>query len=88
MINKKVYIELSKAKIKDKRSLVVSRNETNGGYTIAQQLVVEEGRRSTTIFMKGAIYVEDLDGLYNLRDALNEAIKKEEDREHSNPKEI
>ena len=81
MLNKKVYVELSKAKINDKRSLVISRNETNGGFTIAQQVIVQEGKRNMTIFMKGATYIEDVDGLYNLRDALNEAIKKEEDRE-------
>lgn len=79
MVGKKVYTELAKAKIKERRNVVISRNESNGGYALAQQIVVEEGKKFTTIFIKGATYIDDLIGLYNLRDALNEAIEKEED---------
>lgn len=78
--NQKVYVELAKAKVQAQRNIVISRNETNGGYTMAQQLtVLEDNKKPTNIFIKGAIHIKDLEALYNLRDALNEAIKKEED---------
>ena len=72
------YIELSKAKIQDTRNIVISSNESKGGYTMAQQISIIEGERETLIFMKNAIHIDDIDGLYNLRDAINEAIKAEE----------
>jgi len=74
----KDFIELSKAKIQDKRNLVVSKNGS-GTFTLGQQIVVQEGRKQTALFLKGAIHIDNLEGLYNLRDALNEAIQKEED---------
>ncbi|MCX7924155.1 MAG: hypothetical protein N3B21_19425 [Clostridia bacterium] len=72
------FKELSKAKIQDKRNLVISKHP-NGTYTMVQQIVVQEGRKQTAIFLKGATHVDNLEGLYNLRDAINEAIQKEED---------
>ena len=80
MPGKNVYTELAKAKIKEKRNVVISRNETVGGYILAQQVIIEEGTKQTTIYLKGATYVDDLHALYKLRDALNESIEKEEDR--------
>lgn len=77
----KDFTELSKAKIQDKRNLVISKNGS-GTYTLGQQIVVQEGKKQTLIFLKGAIHVDSLEGLYNLRDALNEAIQKEEDGNH------
>lgn len=77
----KDFTELSKAKIQDKRNLVISKNGS-GTYTLGQQIVVQEGKKQTLIFLKGAIYIDSLEGLYNLRDALNEAIQKEEDGNH------
>lgn len=81
MSGKNLFTELAKAKIQDKRNIVISKIDSKSGYTIAQQLVVEEGRRQTAIFMKGAIHVDTLNNLYELRDAINEAIKKEEDNQ-------
>jgi hypothetical protein len=72
------FTELAKAKIQDTRNLVISKTSV-GQYTIGQQIMVQEGRKKTTLFLKGAIHVNDLEGLYNLRDALNEAIQHEED---------
>ena len=78
------YSEISKAKISDTRNAVIS-DCSKGGYTIAQQLIVEENDKSTTVFMKGAFHVEDTQGLYNLRDSLNLAIAKaESENEDSN----
>lgn len=79
--NKIEYCELSKAKITDSRNIVISRC-SKGGFTVAQQLEAKENDKVTTVFMKGAFHVDDIHGLYNLRDAINLAIKMvEESRE-------
>lgn len=67
------YIELARAQVSKRRTAVISQC-SKGGYTVAQQLEAEEDGKTTCVFLKGAIHVDDLDGLYNLRDALNEAI--------------
>jgi hypothetical protein len=67
------YNELSKARISDSRNVVISQC-SKGGFTVAQQLEAKEGDKTTTVFMKGAIHIETLDGLYELRDAINLAI--------------
>lgn len=72
--NKIEYHELSKAKITDSRNIVIS-SCSKGGFTIAQQLEAKENDKITSVFMKGAFHVEDIHGLYNLRDAVNLAIK-------------
>ena len=85
-INEISYNELSKARISNSRNVVISQC-SKGGYTIAQQLEAKEGERTTTVFMKGAIHIESVDGLYELRDAINLAIdsigKPEEEIVHS-----
>lgn len=77
---RRAYVEISKAKIKEKRNIVISRIDGTDTYVVAQQAMLEEGNKQTFIFIKGAIYVESLESMYNIRDALNEAISKEEDR--------
>jgi hypothetical protein len=72
--NKIEYHELSRAKITDSRNIVIS-SCSKGGFTIAQQLEAKENGKTTSVFMKGAFHVEDIHGLYNLRDAVNLAIK-------------
>jgi len=72
------YYELSKAKISDSRNVVIS-SCSKGGFTIAQQLEAKENDKTTSVFMKGAFHVEDIHGLYNLRDAINLAIKISEE---------
>lgn len=77
--NKVSYTELSKAKVTDSRNIVIS-NCSKGGFTIAQQLVtVESDEKTTLTFLKGAFHVDDIKGLYELRDAVNLAIKITED---------
>lgn len=77
------YHELSRAKITDSRNIVIS-SCSKGGFTIAQQLEAKENDKTTSVFMKGAFHVEDMHGLYNLRDAVNLAIKiSEENSEDS-----
>lgn len=81
--NKIEYRELSRAKVTDSRNIVVS-SCSKGGFTIAQQLEAKENDKTTSVFMKGAFHVEDIHGLYNLRDAVNLAIKiSEENSEDS-----
>lgn len=75
------YTELAKAKIQKSRNLVISAT-SKGGFTIAQQLEVNEGNRTTTVFLgKSGVIVDDLEGLYSVRDALNVAIDKMENKE-------
>lgn len=74
MSDKLEYKELSSANIQEKRMLVISQC-SKGGFTLAQKIFVEEGNKKTGIFLKNAIHVDDIDGIYNLRDALNLAIE-------------
>lgn len=74
------YSEISRGKVTDTRSIVIS-NCSKGGFTIAQNMEVKEGKKVTEVFLKGAFHVNDLQGLYNLRDAVNLAIKKTEEAE-------
>lgn len=79
MANKIEYSEISRAKITDTRSIIISEC-SKGGYTIAQRMEVleEETGKKTQVYLKGASHINDLQGLYNLRDAINLAIKKVE----------
>lgn len=72
------YNEISKAKVSDSRNIVIS-SCSKGGFTIAQQLEANENGKVMTVFMKGAFHVDDIHGLYNLRDAINLAIKIDEE---------
>lgn len=81
------YSEISKAKISESRNVVIS-NCSKGGYTVAQQLIVKENDKSTTVFMKGAFHVDSIEGLYELRDALNLAIESCENEVEENDDEI
>ena len=76
--NKIEYNELSRAKVTDSRNIIIS-NCSKGGFTVAQQLEAKEGDKVTSVFMKGAFHIEDIHGLYNLRDAVNLAIKISEE---------
>ncbi len=77
------YRELSRAKVTDSRNIVVS-SCSKGGFTIAQQLEAKENDKTTSVFMKGAFHVEDIHGLYNIRDAVNLAIKISEENSADN----
>lgn len=74
--NKITYDELARAKSAKNRVIVISEC-SKGGFTIAQQLsVCEDGKENTTVFMKGALHVESIESMENLRDALNISIEK------------
>lgn len=72
------YTELSRAKVTDSRNIVIS-SCSKGGFTVVQQLQAKENDKTTSVFLKGAFHVEDVNGLYNLRDAVNVAIKMAEE---------
>ena len=89
MASKMKYLELSNAQIADKRRLVISecvkenqdtKESIQCGFTLAQQVEVEEGKRITRVFLKNGIHVASVDELYNLRDAINDAIDKYEEK--------
>lgn len=69
------YTKLSSAQIQETRKLVISEC-SRGGFTLAQQVTVDEGGKKTNVFFKNAIHVDSVEGLVNLRDALNVAIDK------------
>lgn len=72
------YNELAKAEIQEGRNLVISECSA-GGFTIAQRIDVKEtNNHIMSVYLKGAFHIEDVHGLYNLRDALNVAIEKSE----------
>lgn len=75
------YTEISRAKVTDSRNIVISAC-SKGGFTIAQQLEAKENDKTTSVFLKGAFHVDDLHGLYNIRDAVNLAIKTTEEAEN------
>jgi hypothetical protein len=81
------YIELAKAKVQPKRNIVISK-ASKGGFTIAQQLEVDEGNRVTNIFLKGSFIADNISSLYNIRDAMNVAIKKAEEIEELEKEEL
>lgn len=81
--NKIEYNELSRARVTDSRNIIIS-SCSKGGFTIAQQLEAKENDKTTSVFMKGAFHVEDIHGLYNLRDAINLAIKLSEENSEEN----
>ena len=68
------YSEISRAKVTDSRNIIIS-TCSKGGFTIAQQLEAKENDKVTSVFLKGAFHVDDIHGLYNIRDAVNLAIK-------------
>ena len=63
------YTELSNAEITENRNVVISEC-SKGGFTVAQQLKAD----GIKVFMKGALHIDNLKGLYNLRSALDVAI--------------
>lgn len=79
------YTQLSKAKIQPQRNLVIS-SCSKGGFTLAQQLDVEENGRKTSVFLAGATIVAGIEELYNLRDAINVALEVAEKEQQQLPK--
>lgn len=79
-ITKPEYTEIVSARITDNKSIVIS-DCSNGGFTIAQRVEIEENNHVNKIYLKGAFHIKDIHGLYELRDACNLVIQKVEERE-------
>lgn len=77
------YSEISSVKITDNRSIVIS-DCSRGGFTVAQRMDVTENNHTNRIYMKGAFHIDDISGLYELRDVLNYAIHVIEERDEEN----
>lgn len=78
--NKIQYNELAKAKIQDNRNAVISEC-SKGGFTLAQQIEIKETNGfMTNVFMRNAIHIDGKEGLLNLRDAINVALKVLEEK--------
>lgn len=80
MMNKIEYKELSKAKVSESRNIIISEC-SKGGFTVAQQVEVKGDKKTDQtimVFLKGAFHIDELNGLYNLRDCINLAIEKVE----------
>ena len=75
--NKVEYTEIARAKITKSRNIVIS-TCSEVGFTIAQQYEAVENGKVIPIFLKGAFHVDEVSGLYELRDAINLAINKAE----------
>lgn len=76
--NKIDYTEISSASVTEKRKIVIS-TCSKGGFTVAQRMdTEEENNKITSLYLKGAFHINDITGLYNLRDAINLAISKVE----------
>lgn len=71
------YTEICRAKIANTRNAVISKC-SKGGYTLAQQLEVQEDKAKTSVFLKGALHIDSLESLCELRNALNVVIQKEQ----------
>lgn len=74
------YDEICSAKVTDNRCIVIS-DCSRGGFTIAQRMDVTEDNHTNRIYLKGAFHINDIHGMYELRDALNYAIKVAEERD-------
>jgi hypothetical protein len=77
------YSELSVARIGKYKEAVISRcyqNDSEAGYTLAQRVEFAQDNKRLKVFLKGSIHIQDLDALYNLRDAVNQAIDEIESK--------
>lgn len=72
------FKQIASGKISKCRNVVVSEH-SGGGYTVAQQLEVDEEGTQTKVFMKGAFHIESIADLVTMRDVINLAVKKIED---------
>lgn len=72
-MDKAIYKELSSGKINENKSLVISEC-SKGGFTLGQKLTAEDNDKKIFVFLKGAIHIDDIDGLINVRNAFDDAI--------------
>lgn len=81
-MSKATYEQLSCACVDDNKNLIISKcikNDDVIGITLAQQMMVQEGKKEIGVFLKNTIHIKDINALYELRNALNDAIDKLEE---------
>lgn len=64
------YKEILTVEVGENEQLVISKC-SEGGYTIGKKVFAEISSKRVGVFLKGAIKVNDISGLKNLRDGLN-----------------
>lgn len=74
------FKELSNKKYKEQRNIVISEafdvDNKLKGYSIAEQLIAQEGENKIAIFLKGGLGIVDKQGLLQLKEAIDEACIK------------
>lgn len=89
MKSKLRFKQLASVKIGDSRSLVISSvNDSADGFTIAQQLNVQERGKTISVFLKGGIQIPDVQSLTDIRDAINVALTRLSDQKDVQGEEI
>ena len=76
------FDQMGSTKITKNRNMVVSRCDS-GGFTIAQQLEVDEGGKKTKVFMKGAIFVDSIENFSHVVKMLEDVLRKSEEIENT-----
>lgn len=72
-MEKITYKEIGSGKINENKSLVISEC-SKGGYTLGQKITVNDSGKKVDVFLKGAIHLDDINSLKNIRDAFNSVI--------------
>jgi len=74
-MDKIVYKEIASGKINENKSIVISEC-SKGGYTLGQKLTMNDNGKKVDVFLKGAIHLDNVQSLINIRDAFNETLEK------------
>ena len=74
------YNQLAKAKTKENRNVVISEAETLDGktlgYAVSEQIVIHEGEKDITMFLKNGLGIMSKEGLMNFRNAIDKALEQ------------
>ena len=74
------YNQLAKAQTKENRNVVISEAATLDGetlgYAVSEQIVIHEGEKDTTMFLKNGLGIVSKEGLVKLRDAINKTLEQ------------
>lgn len=73
--NKVSYEEVARVKMTGSRDVVLSKC-SKGGYTIAQKVLIDNDEKPVSIFLKGAIKVNDIESLISIKEMLEMSIDK------------
>lgn len=74
-MDKIIYKEIASGKINENKSIVISEC-SKGGYTLGQKLTMNDNGKKVDVFLKGAIHLDNVQSLINIRDAFNETLEK------------